>query len=141
MYGFKARKAAYLPEYREQMKEIESTFSMLLQRLPTDTEVPGLLEDITEVGKSASLKFEKIALMPEVEQEYYVELPINIDVLGGYHDIANFVSAMSNLPRLVSLHDFRVEPVPGDNRLLRVNILAKTYRYNQKGQEQNGGSQ
>ncbi len=119
---------------KAQMKEMEESFGALLRQLPSDTEVPGLLEDITRTGLGSGLEFEEIKLLPEVAQQFYIELPIQISVVGGYHDLATFVSGVSSLPRIVTLHDFEIKPVaPGSTSKLRMSILAKTYRYNDKG--------
>ncbi len=136
-FSTKAFQAANLEAYKEQMKEMEESFGALLRQLPSDTEVPGLLEDITRTGLASGLEFSEIKLLPEVQQQFYIELPIEIVVEGGYHDLATFVSGVSSLPRIVTLHDFEVEPVSDDEpSRLRMSVLAKTYRYNDKGLNQ-----
>jgi len=133
-FSAKAFQAANLEAYRAQMKEMEETFGAMLRQLPSDTEVPGLLEDITRTGLGSGLEFEEIKLLNEVTQQFYIELPIQISVVGAYHDLATFVSGVSSLPRIVTLHDFEIKPVrSGDSSKLRMSILAKTYRYNDKG--------
>lgn len=113
-FSTKAFQAANLEAYKAQMKEMEESFGALLRQLPSDTEVPGLLEDITRTGLGSGLEFEEIKLLPEVAQQFYIELPIQISVVGGYHDLATFVSGVSSLPRIVTLHDFEIKPVaPG----------------------------
>ncbi|HIZ50677.1 MAG TPA: type 4a pilus biogenesis protein PilO [Candidatus Pseudomonas excrementavium] len=129
-FAEKSFKAANLEAYKEQLVEIEERFGTLLKQLPSDTEVPGLLEDITQMGLNSGLEFESITLQPEVAQQFYIELPIRIVVQGNYHDIATFVSSVAGLPRIVTLHDFDIAPVSeGNPDLLKMNILAKTYRY------------
>jgi type IV pilus assembly protein PilO len=119
-YANKAFLAANLETYVEQMREMETSFGTMLRQLPSDTEVPGLLEDIK--------------LLPEVTQQFYIELPIQITVTGTYHDLATFVSGVASLPRIVTLHDFEVKPLEENvPTKLRMNILAKTYRYNDQG--------
>ena len=136
-FASKARMAANLELYTQQMKEMENTFGVLLRQLPSDTEVPGLLEDITRTGLGSGLEFEEIKLLPEVAQPFYIELPIQIMVTGGYHDLATFVSGVAGLPRIVTLHDFDLVPVsPQGAPKLRLSILAKTYRYNEMGRHQ-----
>ncbi|WP_347903407.1 type 4a pilus biogenesis protein PilO [Pseudomonas purpurea] len=133
-FADKAHMAANLELYSAQMKEMENSFGALLRQLPSVTEVPGLLEDITRTGLGSGLEFEEIKLLPEVTQPFYIELPIQITVTGAYHDLATFVSGVAGLPRIVTLHDFEVVPVtPGSGSKLRMSILAKTYRYNDKG--------
>lgn len=133
-FSSKAFQAANLEAYKEQMQEMEVSFGALLKQLPSDTEVPGLLEDITRTGLGSGLEFEEIKLLPEVAQQFYIELPIQIKVVGTYHDLATFVSGVASLPRIVTLHDFELVPAEVDGvSTLRMSILAKTYRYNDKG--------
>ncbi|AZD45904.1 type 4a pilus biogenesis protein PilO [Pseudomonas chlororaphis] len=129
-FASKARLVANLGPYTEQMKAMETAFDLMLRQLPSDTEVPGLLEDISRTGLGSGLEFEEIKLLPEVVQPFYVELPIQITVTGGYHELATFVSGVAGLPRIVTLHDFEIKPVtPEVGSKLRMNILARTYRY------------
>ncbi|MDM7856763.1 type 4a pilus biogenesis protein PilO [Thiopseudomonas acetoxidans] len=126
----KVRQAANLSAYKEQMVLMEASFDALLKQLPSDTEVPGLLEDITSAGLNSGLEFEEIKLQPEVEQQFYIELPIQVKVYGGYHELATFVSAVASMPRIVTLHDFSIEPAKaGSSSRLVMSILVKTYRY------------
>jgi type IV pilus assembly protein PilO len=131
-YREKAFEVANLEAYRQQMAELEESFSVLLGQLPGDTEVPGLLEDITELGYGSSLEIKTISLLPEKTEEFYVELPIKIVAEGGYHDVATFVSGVAGLPRIVTLHDYSLETDEKQSRQV-FEIEAKTYRY--KGQD------
>jgi len=124
----KSFKAANLEAYRAQMAEMETTFDTLLKQLPSDTEVPGLIEDITRTALDNELTIESIDLQDEVRTEFYVELPIRIVVEGNYHKIGSFVSGVANLSRIVTLHDFEIEPQQSPLNL-KMSILAKPYRY------------
>lgn len=119
--------AANLEAYREQKQEMEATFGALLKQLPKDTEVPGLLEDITRTALDNELRIESIKLESEQVTEFYVELPIKIAVEGTYHKLGSFVSGVANLSRIVTLHDFSIKPM--NESLLVMEIDAKTYRY------------
>ncbi|MGI9281169.1 MAG: type 4a pilus biogenesis protein PilO [Endozoicomonas sp.] len=130
-FRVKAFQAANLDSYRVQMEEMEASFGALVKQLPSDTEVPGLLEDITFTGRGAGLTFETIKLQPEKATEFYIELPISISVSGNYHDIGSFVSGVASLPRIVTLHDFSITP-ERNGQILKMEILARTYRYNDK---------
>ncbi len=133
-YEVKAQKVANLQVYRDQMAEMEKTFGELLKQLPGDTEVPGLLEDITSTGLGSGLSINSISLAPEASKEFYVELPINISAKGTYHDLASFISGVASLPRIVTLHDFTLKPIDAINpSVLEMTILAKTYRYKSGG--------
>ena len=128
-YEKKAFQVANLDAYRRQMVEMEESFGALISQLPSDTEVPGLLEDITNKGLLNGLEISSIDLQPEVAREFYVELPIAISARGSYHDLGAFISGMAGLPRIVTLHDFTIRaPAAGDSRL-QMSIVAKTYRY------------
>ena len=128
-YEDKAGQAANLEGYRKQKQEMEEAFGALLRQLPSDTEVPGLLEDITRTALDNELTIESIDLQPENKTEFYVELPIEVTVEGTYHKIGSFVSGVANLSRIVTLHDFSIKPDKDMPQLLRMEILAKTYRY------------
>ena len=125
----KAFQAANLEAYRQQMVEMEESFGALVSQLPSDTEVPGLLEDITNKGLLNGLEIASIDLQKETAREFYVELPIAINASGSYHDLGAFISGMAGLPRIVTLHDFTISSKGNDANHLRMNIIAKTYRY------------
>ena len=133
----KVNDAANLEEYRAQMVEMEASFEALLKQLPQDTEVPGLLDDISSKGLDSGLTFKSIDLKKEVSSEYYVELPIQISVTGGYHDFGTFSSGIAGLPRIVTLDDFSIKNAPKragpgedmDAGELSMLIMARTYRY------------
>jgi len=128
-YEKKAFQVANLEAYRRQMVEMEESFGALISQLPSDTEVPGLLEDITNKGVLNGLNIASINLQPEVSREFYVELPIAIEAAGSYHDLGAFISGMAGLPRIVTLHDFTISGSGDDASNLKLSITAKTYRY------------
>ena len=135
-YEDKFFQAAHLDDYRAQQKEMEESFEAILMQLPSDTEIPALLEDITLVGLKNGLVFTSIDLQPESKHEFYIEKPIAIIVSGSYHSLGAFVSDVADLSRIVTLHDFTIMPAgrttgsdtPGSH--LTMSILARTYRYN-----------
>lgn len=128
-FGQKALQAANLDAYRTQMAEMEDSFGALVSQLPGDTEVPGLLEDITNKGILNGLEFDSIALQPELARAFYVELPIEIIARGSYHDLGAFISGMAALPRIVTLHDFHISRENAGSSVLKLEITARTYRY------------
>ena len=123
----KAFRVANLDAYRTQLVEMEETFGSLLQQLPRDTEVPGLIDDISAAALSAGLSLNIIDPRPVTRTEFYNELPINIEVTGAYHEMGSFVSAVASLPRIVTLHDFSIDKAPAGSLLMK--IQAKTYQY------------
>lgn len=131
----KAVLAANLEEYKKQTIDMEEAFSDLLRQLPSQTEVPDLVDDITETGLGSGLTFSRIELDSEIAQEFYIEQPIQVEVVGNYHDFGTFVSGVASLPRIVTLHDFTIATV-NNRSALAMTITAKTYRYRTE-EEQN----
>lgn len=136
-YSARAFQAANLEAYRLQMEELELRLETLISQLPSDTEVPGLLEDITETGLASGLVFETFDIQSETAHDYYIEAPINIEARGSYHDFATFVSGVAGLPRIVTLHDFTI--TPASDGLQTLTIEAKTYRYRQESDAEGEG--
>ncbi len=128
-YQTKYHVAANLDLFRAQMVEAEDTFANQLRSLPNSHEIPGLLDDITFVGTTSGLDFVKLEWQPEISKEIYIELPIDIEVIGPYHSFGQFVSKIAGLPRIVTLHDFKISIPQGDIDTLNLKLQAKTYRY------------
>ncbi|EKE77089.1 type 4a pilus biogenesis protein PilO [Gallaecimonas xiamenensis] len=127
----KQRMAANLEAYRSQMLQLEATFSQFLKQLPTEDETAGLLDDINFVGTASGLDFRVIQWQAPQEKEFYIELPIDIEVIGDYHQLGTFVSDVAALPRIVTLHNFDIKAA--DNNKLIMKLQAKTYRYKEDG--------
>jgi len=136
-FKIKQHKASNLPAYVTQMKEMKKSFGDMLRQLPSNTEVAELLLDISQTGMQAGLEFELFKPEKEIPAEFYAELPIKIKVSGRYHEFGKFVSDIASLSRIVTLHDFKIEPAAptsGPNNktaknLLIMSLTAKTYRY------------
>ena len=128
-YEEKAYQVANLEVFKAQMVEMEETFGALVRQLPSETEVPGLLEDITNTALGSGLALQEVKLQPEQKRDFYSELPINIRVSGSYHELASFVSSVASLPRIVTLHDLTIKPTGGDGERLDMQVVARTYRY------------
>ena len=131
----KAFEAANLEAYKAQLVEMEQRFGALVAQLPSETEVPGLLEDITDKGEMNGLSIKRIDLLAEQAQTFYIELPIAIEAVGSYHDLGAFISGIAGLPRIVTLHDFEITLDADAAPMLEMSILAKTYRYRDENDE------
>lgn len=129
----KAFLAANLEEYRAQTVQMEESFTELLRQLPSVTEVPGLVDDVTQTGVGSGLEFSNLVLPAEEIQEFYIEIPINLDVVGDYHDFGTFVSGVASLDRIVTLHDFTI--TARSDSFLDMTIVARTYRYKDVDEE------
>ncbi len=129
----KKSEAVKIEAYRQQMVDIEKTFGALLKQLPDRSEMDGLLTDINQSGLGRGLEFELFKPGQEVVVDFYAEMPIQIKVLGNYHDIGAFATDVSRLSRIVTLNDLSIVPlqkdVKGGGGTLVLEAIAKTYRY------------
>ena len=126
----KQRKAANYDAYKAQLEQMEQSFGTMLRQLPGKTEIPSLIVDISQTGLAAGLQEKLFQPQGEVTRDFYAEKPITISLSGGYHEIANFVSGVASLPRIVTLHDINITPDdPNDFDRLTLQVTAKTYRY------------
>lgn len=126
----KQKKAANYDAYKAQLTQMEQSFGTMLRQLPGKTEIPSLIVDISQTGLAAGLQEKLFQPQAEIPRDFYAEKPIMISLSGGYHEIANFVSGVAALPRIVTLHDINITP---DNQdaydELTIQVTAKTYRY------------
>ena len=127
-FEIKQSKAVNLEAYKEQMKEMELSFASMLQQLPRKSEVADLLVDISRTGLVNGLEFELFKPEEERPIDFYIELPITMRVTGTYHQFAEFISGIAALPRIVTLHNFKMGPLTSDGNMT-MDITAKTYRY------------
>jgi len=125
----KAQQAANLEAYEQQLEEMRESFGAMLRQLPNKTEVADLLVAVSQTGLASGLDFDLFKPQGEVPREFYAELPINIQVIGTYHEFGDFVSGVAALPRIVTVHDIGISPREKDGSLLVMNLVAKTYRY------------
>jgi type IV pilus assembly protein PilO len=124
----KQRRAANLPAYEAQLEEIERMFASLLQLLPSNAEIPSLLVDISQNALTVGLEIELFQPMPEVSRTFYADVPIQLRLRGNYEQLANFVSGVSAMPRIVTIHNVFIRPDQSDRDLL-MDAVARTYRY------------
>lgn len=124
----KQKRASQLPQYKVQLEEMQRSFSILLRQLPSDTEIPGLILDISEKGLSNGLELELFEPQGEIQMEFYAEKPIKIIAKGSYRELATFVSDISGLSRIVTINNIDLKPEDNSGRL-RLEATLKTYRY------------
>jgi type IV pilus assembly protein PilO len=126
----KQKKAANFAAYQAQLAQMEQSFGTMLRQLPGETEIPSLIVDISQAGLAAGLQEKLFQPQPEIPKDFYAEKPIKIILSGGYHEIANFVSGVAALPRIVTLHNIIITPEDAERfDRLTLETTAKTYRY------------
>lgn len=134
-FEIKQKRASLLPIYKAQLKEMQSTFGSMVQQLPSQTEIPGLILDISETGLSNGLTIDIFEPKAEILQEFYAEKPINLKATGTYNELAKFSSDIAALPRIVTLHNLDLVSVDTGERggdvsnRLEMQAVVKIYRY------------
>lgn len=131
----KANKAANYDDYKDQLDKIQTSFGAMLRQLPGETEIPSLIVDISQTGLAAGLQEKLFRPEAEIPRDFYAEKPIRIRLSGGYHEIANFVSGIAALPRIVTLHNIDITRENNDSfDKLSIEVTAQTYRYLEEAQ-------
>ncbi|RXR04273.1 type 4a pilus biogenesis protein PilO [Pseudoxanthomonas composti] len=131
----KAGRAANLEPLRQQLKQMEQVLQQMLRQLPSKTEMPDLIVDISQTALSSGLSNELFQPGPESPKEFYAEKPIALRMVGSYHQFGAFVSGVASLPRVVilTMHDISLQPKPGANGIssgaLELSGTVRTYRY------------
>lgn len=147
----KQRVAANIDAYRAQLEKLKEMLATMLQQLPTRTEMPDLLEDISNIGKTNGLSFQVFQPKEEQPREFYAAKPISIRARATYHQFGAFISSVSALPRIVTLENARLtasQPRASAAGQLQIDFLnieatLQTYRYldeqDQMAQASDGG--
>lgn len=127
-YVGKAQQAINLDLYRQQLREIDSSFGALLRQLPNRSQMDALLVDINQAGLGRGLQFELFKPAPaETKREFYAELPVTLKLNGSYHDMGQFASDIGQLSRIVTLNDIAL--TGAKDGMLSMDVTAKTFRY------------
>jgi type IV pilus assembly protein PilO len=127
-YVNKKRQAVNLDLHRQQLREIDTQFGALLRQLPNRSQMDALLVDINQAGLGRGLQFELFKpAASEITREFYAELPIQVKVVGTYHDMGAFASDVGQLSRIVTLNDVQIQT--GKDGILTMDATARTFRY------------
>ena len=127
-YVAKKAQAVNLDMYRQQAREIETSFGALLKQLPNRSQMEALLVDINQSGLGRGLQFELFKpAQSESVKDFYAELPISLKVVGNYHDMGAFATDIAQLSRIVTLNDLGISVNKDGNLVL--DSTAKTFRY------------
>ncbi len=128
IFEVQVKQTANLDEHKTQLEEMNRTFGTLLRQLPSKTEIPALIVDISQTALASGLEAKLFKPGSETEKEFYAEKPIKLVLDGDYHQFGLFASEVSALPRIVTLHDIKLSPNK-DGEKMTMNASAKTYRY------------
>jgi type IV pilus assembly protein PilO len=124
------RTAGKLSELKNRRIELKALLEELVAQLPDTKEIPELLIQISQLGKKSGLEFTLFKPKPEQPAEFYVKIPIEMEMKGGYHNLAKFFDRVGNLSRIVNITNIRIaDPkVEGKDVILKANCLAFTFR-------------
>lgn len=130
-YTAKKSQAVNLDLYKTQLAEIDKAFGALLKQLPNKAEIESLLVEINQSGMGRGLQFELFKPGQENVKDFYAELPVNIKLIGSYHDFGAFASDVASLSRIVTLGNLSISTnaQAKDGGGLVMECQARTYRY------------
>ncbi|QNJ99998.1 type 4a pilus biogenesis protein PilO [Dyella telluris] len=130
-FSDKQAKSVNLEALQQQLDEMQDMLRQLLRQLPSKTEMPELLVDISQTALSAGLETELFQPGPESPKDFYAEKPIQLRMVGTYHQFGTFISGVASLPRVVilTMHDVSLTPKDKASGLLVLQGTVKTYRY------------
>lgn len=135
--AFAKIKAKNLEKLEEDYAYAREELEFALKLLPTTSEIPELLKKISELGKESRLDFILFSPKKEVSKEFYVEIPVSIEVNGGYHEVAVFFDKVGKLDRIVNVVDVAMKPVKKGSADLYTRCTAVTYRFKEKAETKN----
>jgi len=126
--------ARKLPQFKKEVVKLNEDFTIALVQLPNKKEVPALLYNISKLGREAGLDFLLFKPMPEVKRDFYAEIPVDIKVLGKFHDIVAFFNRVSKLTRIVNITNLNMSNTKTSDRevSLTTSCLATTFRFLEK---------
>lgn len=136
-FSTKQAKAVNLDAYIDQLESMKEMLAKMLRQLPSKTEMPDLLVDISQTALASGIETELFQPGPEAIKEFYAEKPIALKMRGTYHQFGTFISGVASLPRVVilTMHDVALQPIGGqrgavsDGSELQLEGTVKTYRY------------
>ena len=131
------KRAVNLDPLKQQLAQMEQVLQQMLRQLPSKTEMPDLIIDVSQTALSSGLNNELFQPGAEVPKEFYAEKPIALRLVGSYHQFGAFVSGVASLPRVVilTMHDINLKPKGGKGGIsarsgaLELSGTVKTYRY------------
>jgi len=127
-YLAKKKQSINLDLHKQQLREIDQSFGALLKQLPNRAQMDALLVDINQAGLGRGLQFELFKpAASEAAREFYAELPIQVRVVGNYHDMGAFASDLGQLSRIVTLNDVTIAAIKDGQ--LQMDATARTFRY------------
>ncbi|WNH53278.1 type 4a pilus biogenesis protein PilO [Stenotrophomonas oahuensis] len=130
-------RAVNLEPLKQQLAQMEQVLQQMLRQLPSKTEMPDLIIDISQTALSSGLNNELFQPGEEMTKEFYAEKPIALRMVGSYHQFGAFVSGVASLPRVVilTMHDINLKPkdpktgITARTGALELSGTVKTYRY------------
>jgi type IV pilus assembly protein PilO len=99
---------ADLPRFQAEFAALHERYEMAAELLPTDKEMPGVLRRLTLAGQQCGVQFESFAPGGDVRRDHYSEVPIEIKVVGGYHQVGQFLAEIANMPRIMRVSNLEV---------------------------------
>jgi type IV pilus assembly protein PilO len=122
-------KAKDLAKLNAEKAQADIQFQEALKLLPNTKEIPSLLRKVTELGNEAQLDFRTFVPKPEKAKEFYLEIPVSIEVRGSYHNVAIFFDKVGHMERIMNILNVSMTPISARSTTLKTTCDAVTYRF------------
>jgi type IV pilus assembly protein PilO len=131
-------------KFMDQVTKLDKELKNALTQLPNEKEIPEILKNITVLGKESNLEFTLFRPKPEEPQQFYAKVPIELILLGSYHNTGIFFDKVSKLPRIINVVDFNLTQLQSKDMkgkgsteiIIKTSCLVNTYRFIEKKSEE-----
>jgi type IV pilus assembly protein PilO len=116
---------ARLPELQARIARLEAEWDVAKEMLPQEKEIPKLIQQISNSGTKAGVSFILFKPSGPNPKENYQEIPVQLKVTCGYHQLGRFLSNVGNLSRIVNIPSIKI--VHGKDRSTEAELRTITY--------------
>ena len=129
--------AENLDKFQQEIAALERKLKIALRQLPDSKELPVLLTDVNTLGKTSGLEIKAFRPSPEVKRDFYAEVPIEVEFVGRFHDVATFFDQVSKLPRIVNINELqiKIDDESAEETVLAVSGEAVTFRFLEEAEQ------
>ena len=127
---------ADLPRFQAEFAALHERYEMAAELLPTDKEMPGVLRRLTLAGQQCGVQFESFRPDPEIRKDHYTEVPIQLKVVGGYHQVGQFLAEVANMPRIMKVSNLQMTTNPkkdDEEKTTSCDLVITVYTLNPEG--------
>ena len=122
-------RAKSLQNFRDEYAKVQEQFKQAVKLLPDKREIPNLLKNISQQGLDAKLEFRLFSPQPEKPKDFYMEIPVSMEVRGEYSNVLDFFDRVGRMDRIVNILNISMKPDKPLSTQLLTRCVAITYRF------------